>query len=242
MIRIACCDDAVDVLQKIKDSLDSWNSPSFNVSTEIFIDGDTLIKAHSSSPFDIIVLDVVMPLLNGMQTAREIRAKDKNVKIIFLSTTSEYAFEAYSVKASNYLLKPYNPNQLIQCIEELITEMREVSRSISIGSTGRMHRVFLSEIEMVEAQNKHVMFTLKNGRKIVSTQALYFYEKDLLNEVDFFKCHRSYVINLFQVASYTSKEITMRSGVKIPVSRNLYKEFESAYFSVLFNKAGDFDD
>ena len=239
MIRIALCDDSTEFLTQIKTAIDQWANTSFNMLSDTFTDGDELLQAHFLYPYDIILLDMVMPLVNGIEVAKEIRSKDKNVKIIFLSSTSDYAFEAYSVKASNYLLKSYTPNQIIESIEELIQQIQLTSRSIHVSSAGVMHRIQLSEIETVEAQNKHVLFNLKNGEKLLSNEPLYVHEKILLSDNEFFKCHRSYIVNLCQISSYTNKEITMMSGNKLPISRNLLKEFEATYFSVLFGKAGD---
>ena len=74
-------------------------------------------------PFDIILLDVVMPLLNGIEAANELREKDKNVKIVFLTSSPEFAVASYTVKASNYLLKPVEPAKLFACLDELIIEI-----------------------------------------------------------------------------------------------------------------------
>ena len=239
MIRLALCDDSKEYLIQMKSAIDQWANTSFNMSVDTFMDGDELLQAHFLNPYDILLLDMVMPLGNGIQIAREIRENDKNVKIIFLSSTTDYAFEAYSVKASNYLLKTYPMEQIIKSIEELVQQIHSSSSYVHIPSSGVMHRIQFSEIEVVEAQNKRVLFHLKDGRKLLSNEPLYVYEKILLSDKEFFKCHRSYIVNIFQIGSFTNKEIVLKSGNRLPISRNLLKEFEATYFSVLFHKAGD---
>ena len=239
-MRIAICDDNPDFLQHAKQLLDSWVCPSGTHLTEVFSDGDALISAHGKSPFDIILLDVVMPLLSGMEAAREIRQTDKTVKLVFLTSSPEFAVESYTVKASNYLLKPVSPDALYECLEEISQQIQEHERCVTIKGTNAVHRVQIRRIEYIEAQNKHILFSLSDGSAIVSGEPLYVFERQLLLADGFFKCNRSYIVNIHQIDTYTAKEIKMRSGCRIPISRNCQREFEAAYFRAIFGKAGDF--
>ena len=240
MIRIAICDDSPDFLRQAGELLAGWEHPADRkIVTESFQDGDALLTAHAKNPFHIILLDIVMPLLNGIEAAREIREKDKSVKIVFLTTSAEFAIESYSVKASNYLLKPVNPHALFDCLNELIGEIQRDEKSIVVKGTDSVHRILLSDIEYIEAQGKQVLFALSGGNTVEALDPFYAYEDKLLLEDGFFKCHRSYVVNVYKINTYTQKEITMRSGCRIPISRSCHKGFESAYFSLLFGKADD---
>ena len=239
MLRIAICDDIPEYLTQIKSIIEQWKPKPDTFAAEVFEDGDSLIAAHTCRPFDIILLDVIMPLLNGMKTAREIRQLDKSVKIVFLTSSPEFAVESYTVKANNYLLKPINPNALLCCLDELYADIISQARSITVRSTAAVHRVELLDIEYIEAQNKHILFFLSNGSMIDSIDPMYSFEDKLLLSDGFFKCHRSYIVNIYQIDTYTAKEIKMRSGCRIPISRNCHREFETAYFSLIFGKAGD---
>lgn len=239
MIRIAICDDSTAFLQQTKFMLDHWDNSPHNLVTELFEDGDALLSAHAENPFDIILLDIVMPLLNGLEAASELREKDHTVKIVFLSSTPEFAVDSYRVKASNYLLKPLEPEKFFACLEELITEIQQVSRHIMVKGLDATHRIAVSDIESVEAQGKHIIFSLVCNKSIVSAEPLYAYEDILTLNDGFFKCHRSYIVNIHHITSFSHKEILLRSGFRVPISRNCQKEFEIMYFSVLFGKAGD---
>ncbi len=238
-MRIAICDDNLDFLQQAKQLLDRWDCPLETVVVETFSDGDALINAHSKAPFDIIFLDVVMPLLSGMEAAREIRQTDKSVKLVFLTSSPEFAVESYTVKASNYLLKPINPEALYGCMDEISRQIQEHERCITIKGTNAVHRVQINRIEYIESQNKHILLSLSDGSTIVSGEPLYIFERQLLLADGFFKCNRSYIVNIHQIDTYTAKEIKMRSGCRIPISRNCQREFEAAYFSAIFGKADD---
>ena len=239
MIRIGICDDSSAFLHQTKFMIDHWDNRPQDIITELFEDGDALILAHSQKPFDIILLDVVMPLLNGIEAANELREKDKNVKIVFLTSSPEFAVASYTVKASNYLLKPVEPAKLFACLNELIIEIKSVSKCLTIKGLDAAHRIPLSNIEYVESQSKHIIFYTSDNKTIESTDPLYAYENTLLLKDGFFKCHRSYIVNIHHIDSFSPSEVVMHSGCRIPISRSHQKNFEDIYFRVVFEKAGD---
>jgi len=238
MLRIAICDDEPIFASQIEAIIGHWTDKPADTITEKFTDGDTLIRAHTAAPFDIILLDVIMPLLDGIETAREIRMADKDVKIVFLTSSPEFAVDSYTVKASNYLLKPIDPYRLLACLE-LSADIAGSSPGLILRCPHAVYRVNLSDIEYIEAQNKHILFVLSDGRTVESLAPLYTYESALTLDDGFFRCHRSYIVNIYRIDTYTTKEIRMRSGARIPISRSCHKEFEDAYFTVLFGKAGE---
>lgn len=238
MLRLAICDDMPEFIQSIKELLEHWNAKPTDILTEFFTDGDSLIESHASNPFDIILLDVVMPLSNGIEIASEIRKFDKSVKIVFLTSSSEYAVESYSVSANNYLLKPIDKNKLYSCINTLYADIIDDAKYITVKSVSAVHRIALRNIEHLEAQGRKVLFVLCDGTTVESTNPFYFFEDQLLREDGFLKCHRSYLVNVYKITTLTSKEIRMQSGCRIPVSRNYHKDFELAYFDRLFGKEG----
>lgn len=239
MIRIGICDDSPAFLQEMKFLIDNSAHLPQNTITELYEDGDALISAHLKNPFDIILLDVVMPMLNGIEAAKEIRDNDKNVKIVFLTSSPEFAVDSYTVKASNYLIKPIEPTKLFACLDELISEAHTLSKYITVKGIHASHRILLSDIEYLEAQGKHIIFSLTENRVIESLTPLYAYEDMLLLDDGFFKCHRSYIVNIHHIKSYSHSEIELHSGGIIPISRSCQKDFENAYFHVVFGKAGD---
>lgn len=238
MLRIAICDDDRNFLDQLKQLLVQWN-PEARVT--VFDDGDALIRAHTAAPFDILLLDVVMPLVSGIDLASEIREQDKTVKIVFLTSSPEFAVDSYRVKASNYLLKPLDPQALYSCLNELSRELAEKEHFLTVKSAYALHRIPLDTIEYVEAQNKHVLFSLTDGRVLTSTEPLYTHEPLLTQKDGFYKCSRSYIVNMHRIVSYTAKEVRLRSGSRIPISRSCQRDFEAAYFAALFGKAGDWE-
>ena len=239
MFRIAVCDDDTAFIQRLETMLESWPDRPAHTVVIAFENGDGLVQSHNSDPFDVILLDMVMPLQSGMETAREIRLRDKQVKIVFLTASPEFAVESYSVKANGYLLKPVSEQTLFACLDELVQESALASPSITVRGMHSVQRILVENIEYVEAQNKHILFSLRDGTHILTTDPLYLHEKMLTLRDGFFKCHRSYIVNLNEIDCYSARELTTRSGYRIPVARSVHKEFEDAYFSVIFGKAGE---
>lgn len=239
VLRVAFCDDMSDFLQNAVRAVEKWPRKPADFVVQTFLDADALITAHSQNPFDIIFLDVIMPLLGGIGAAKEIRQQDKNLKIVFLTSSPEFAVDSYAVKASNYLLKPLDTARLYACLDELAEDICQRAKRILIRDRHAVHRVPLQDIEFLEADNKFIHFSLVNGKTLTSPEPLYLYESKLLLTDGFFKCNRSYIVNIHQIDSFTAKEIRMQSGYRIPISRSFQKEFEAAYFSVLFGKAGE---
>ena len=241
MLKIAVCDDTQSFLTDTHKMIQQWPSRPAGTSVSLFSDADALIDAHKVTPFDVIFLDVVMPLLNGIDAAAEIRKQDRAVKIVFLSVSPEFAVDSYTVKADNYLLKPINPQQFFTCLDNIQADILASAKSIIVKTAAAVHRIKLQDIEYLESQGKLVLFCLSDNRELHGTEPLYAYEKSLLLEDGFFKCHRSYLVNIHKIKTYTPKEITTYSGSRIPISRSCHKEFETAYFATLFGKAGDLE-
>lgn len=242
MLKIAICDDRADFLSRLESKIGQWPAGNRSITARCFSDGDSLIRAHSSTPFDIIFLDVIMPLLNGIETAREIREFDKSVKIVFLTSSPEYAVDSYTVKANNYLLKPVDDRALYRCLDEFLADINKSAQVLSMRSAGASYRLDLQSIEYIEAQNKHTIFVLSGGKRLESIDPLHSFEDKLSLSDGFFKCHRSYIVNIDHIEQFTQKELTVRSGSRIPISRSCHKEFQEAYFSTVFRKAGEGSD
>lgn len=240
-MRIAICDDDASFISHASVLLKHWteHSPAREVTLETFTDGDSLTEAHALAAFDLILLDVIMPAIDGISVARRIRSNDRRVKIVFLTSSSEFAVDSYTVKATNYLLKPLNPTAFFKCMDEIEQEDLASSCVIPIKGAWAVHRINAAAIELVEARGKHVEITLSGGKVIESIEPLYALESKLLIENGFFKCHRSYIVNINHIGTYSTDQVTMRSGKLVPISRSCRPEFKEAYFSVIFGKDGD---
>ena len=234
MLRIAICDDMPDFLTSVKGQLEQWEDTPEKFVIELFKDGDSLLESHTAKPFDIILLDVIMPLFNGIETAAEIRRFDKSVKIVFLTSSAEYAVDSYTVHANNYLLKPVDSDKLFHCLSDLYTDILNNAKCITVNSSAAVHRVEVRNIEYIEAHGKKVLLVLTDGSMIESNNPFYYFQDKLLLDDGFFKCHRSYLVYLPNVDHFSMTEIITKTGRSIPIARGYGKSFKEAYFTFVF--------
>lgn len=239
MLKIAVCDDDAVFVNRVVDQLERWPDKPANTRISCFSGGDQLVRSHAADPFDVILLDMVMSLMDGIETAREIRNTDSLVKIIFLTASPEFALESYSVKAYNYLLKPVKADELYRTLDELMYEQQKKRHYILIHSADGTHRILLDEIECVEAQKKHTLIVLTSGQSILCNEPLHILEEKLLREDDFLSCHRSYLVNIQNLRVVSSTEIETHSGYRVPISRSNKNEFTRLYFDRMFQKEGE---
>ena len=124
-MKIAICDDNRQELSHILSLLDNYQAKQ-NLAFTIcpFHNSRDLADTLSGTRYDLFLLDIIMPDITGMELARKIRSFDKSADIIFLTTSPEYAVESYTVKATNYLMKPIVPERFYETLDE-IQKIRE---------------------------------------------------------------------------------------------------------------------
>ena len=237
MIRIAICDDDPSCVTTIRRAVQNWAEKSdLSVSISVFQNADDLLLHFQTSACDIIMLDVIMPLLNGMETAYEIRKEDPSVKILFLTSSPEFAVESYEVRASGYLLKPIQTDKLERVLMECVRSLALEPTSIVVRTLFGFQKISLQSIECVEAQNKKVVFYLQHGRHLEVQDALSNCAAALTLENGFFKCHRSYIVSIPNTDHFSSTEVLTRSGLAVPIARGYAKAFRDAYFDYMFQE------
>lgn len=239
MITIAVCDDTMQYMQQTVALLEQWSREKETaVKVDCFDNGDSLLNALSHQPYDLIFLDIIMPMFSGIDTCAEIRKENRQTKIIFLSVSPEFGVDAFRVKANGYLLKPLDPAALYALMDEYLAEKRETSGFLIARSMSMVRKVPLDTITHLEAQNKQILIYTSDSNVLTVTTPLH----QLAPQLDapcFYQCHRSYIINMNYIRSLSKTELTMSDGTTIPISRNCSKELHSTYFEFLFGKAGD---
>lgn len=235
MLKIIACDDDVAFLDRLHRMIDRWSTEKGTaVDVALVTRGEDLLARHAASRADIILLDMIMPLVNGMDTARELRQSDTAVRLVFLTSSPEFALESYEVRAFDYLLKPVAYERLAQLLDELSSMRPSATDEFVIKTSFGYHALLLSDIEYAEARNKHVVFHLRDGRDIEALESFRSVEDRLAQNAVFFKCHRSYQVNLRNIDHFDRTEIFMRSGACIPLARSCKQGFQDAYFAARF--------
>ncbi len=234
-MRIAICDDEFLFMDAICPLLEQWaKERRVKLTLHRFTNGDDLIEAHRNEEMDLIILDVIMPLLSGMDAARELRNQNDMVPIIFLTSSKEYALDSYEVRAFNYLIKPVDPAKLFLTLDEFLKNFNQSKNTYTAKTADGFSRIAINDVDYLEAQNKQVLVHMSDGR-IIAVRELFSRCAEVFSlENGFFCCHRSYIVNLSNVERFSKKEVSTICHAVVPISRNHYAAFKEAYFNHMF--------
>ena len=234
-MKIAICDDEVHFMDALCPLLEQWaRERGIKLMIHRFTNGDDLIAAHQSECMDLIFLDIIMPLLSGIDTAREFRNMNQNVPIVFLTSSREFAFDSYEVKAFNYLIKPVDPEKLFLTLDDFLKTCNLPKNFFTAKTADGFCRIAIADVDYLEAQNKHVLIHLSNDRTIAIRELFSKCAEIFSPQNGFCCCHRSYIVNLSNVEQFSKTEVSTIHNAVIPISRNNYAAFKETYFNHMF--------
>jgi DNA-binding LytR/AlgR family response regulator len=238
-MRIAACDDNLQVLDRLSKLLDAYRQKTkASFTYKVYSDGDSLLKDVHEGGFDFLLLDVMMPLVNGMQIAYEVRTFDENVKIAFLTSSPEFAVESYSVEAFAYLLKPATADNLFPILNKLFLAAQKAEEGLRIKFQNGFANLLFSRLAYVEVMNRTLCFHLTDGSVRELVAPLSDYEEALLQRPEFIRVHRSFIVSLCQIQELRTTDILTYTGSTVPISRRLYAQVRKAYVDQLFTEKG----
>lgn len=223
MIRIAICDDEAYMLENIREmASDFFRRKNMETAILQFSNGEDLLNCDR--PMDILFLDIQMQGLDGMETARKLRSRGFKGFLIFTTVLKEMVFRSFEVGAYDYLVKPIREKQFEKTMQRLLLSMENASEANLLVQKGYESSIIpFDDIVYCEVVDRKIYLHL------LSSQVIDFYDRieNLEKKLDgrFFKCHRSYLINLKHLKSFKNKTAYMEGGEEIPVSRLRSKEF-----------------
>lgn len=234
MIKIVICEDEKEQQELLKVYINQiFEELSIKYKLEILNSGEELLENYLKDT-DILLLDIQMGQINGMNTARKIRTLDDKVEIIFITSLIEYALEGYEVRAYRYLIKPVKYDNLKDNIINCIKEVDIKNKYIMVKEEGNLNKIDISEIPYVEVQKETItIHTLNKVYKINGTMS------NIEKEIDcsrFFRCHKSYLVNLEHVKSIKQYVAILENSEEVPVSRYRFKETKDKFFDLIEDK------
>ncbi|MCR5229826.1 MAG: LytTR family DNA-binding domain-containing protein [Solobacterium sp.] len=227
-MNIAVCDDDKIVLQQMEQYLNTISGElGADFSVFYFSSGEEVLDSLPAST-DVLFLDIQMGGMNGMETARRLRERFENLYLIFITGNIEFALEGYSVHAFSFLPKPVNYHSLMKIMKEIVSRRKAVNEPAITLTAGAVTDVIrCSSILYIEVLHHDIFVVSKQGRKQYRLSLSEVERK--LEGMHFFRCHKSYLINLAQIASASSTEIIMSNNDRVPVSKYRAREFLDAF-------------
>lgn len=234
MIRIAICEDEKEQQELLKNYIEKiFEELSIKYSLDTFDSGEELLENYSKD-IDLILLDIQLGEINGMDTARKIRILDNNVEIIFITSLMEYALEGYKVRAYRYLVKPVKYDDIKENIINCIKELEIKNKYIIINKQGNQIKLDINEITYIEVQKETITInTLNEVYKINETMSNIEKEIDCIK---FFRCHKSFLVNLEHVKIIKQYVAILENSEEVPVSRYRFKETKDKFFELIEDK------
>jgi len=217
---IAICDDDKDQTAYLRDIATSWASAEkAHVSITEYPSAETLLFDWSPGKYDVLLLDIQMAGMDGMELAQQVRKSDKRVVIIFATGYDKHMSAGYDVQAMHYLLKPVSDKKLRDCLTRASQTLSTTPRMVVLNTIDGAKRVDTAEIMYAEMFSHYAEVTTLSQtlRLKIKMSDL----EELLGE-GFFRPHRSYIVGFKYVERVTRNCLLLTTGINIPLSRKLY--------------------
>lgn len=221
MIQIAIVEDEVEIRKALSDDLLRYagvHGHSFKI-TE-YADGADIVEDFHGQ-YDVIFLDIQMPGLDGMKTAKQIRESDQDVELLFVTNLSHRAPDGYEVDARGFLIKPINYAILSRYLDHI---MQAVSRKkdayLVLTNSREMQRISLRTIHYIESMGHYIKVHTQQGETI-ALSSMKTVEQQLAGQ-PFFRCSNSCIVNLEKVDSITHTQVIV-GGMTLAISRSRKK-------------------
>lgn len=239
MIKIALCDDDLSALNEISSLIEQYRTErNQEIEYTTFHSPLELLTEFEKGVIpDILFLDVIMPGEDGISVAKEIRQYNDIVKIIFLTSSPEFAVESYTVGAYFYQVKPICTEDFFNLMDSVISEFEEIQqRSLILNSKSGITRISLTKLEYCEVLGRTLFFHLDNGTVTESNGSMDELCNKLANFDNFMRPHRSFLVNMEYIQSISYKAITMNDLAKIPIPHGKCSEIKNKYLDYAFSR------
>lgn len=235
-MNIAICDDEQAQLDSLYGCVEKWGEArDIPCHISVFQSAGALWMEYEKSRYDLALLDIQMPGQNGMSLAEELRIRQDDIGIVFITGIVDHISEGYDVGAIHYLIKPVEEAKLFSVLDKAFARIHAQEKKLVFKGNGEVVAVPESQVEYIEARSHDTVLACRYGDFQLPVS---FGEAAAKLSGCFVKCHRSYVVNLRAIQRIAKYEITLDSGRVIPVSRRMYSDVNRAFIT-FYKNGGD---
>ena len=227
--RIAICDDMEEDVKYISSMVNMWaEKESITVAIETFPSAESfLFRYAEQKAFDILLLDIEMPSMSGIELAKRIRKENDAVQIIFITGYTDYIAEGYEVFALHYLVKPLSETKLFEVLNRAVLKIRKNEKALFLSLAGEMVRIPIYEIKYLEVQQNYV--TVHSKKDYTVKKTLGEFEREL--DERFYRMGRSFIVNRSFIDKITKTDVFLSDGSVIPLPRGQYGPLNKAFIA-----------
>lgn len=222
MYRIAVCDDEPEQAQWLLSAVEDWSQGR----ADGFNSAEALWFAYEGGEYDILLLDVEMEGISGLELAKRLRGAGSRAEIVFITSHFEFAGEGYEVDALHYLIKPVTREKLFQVLDKAAERLSSGPRPVVISCGGETVKLYEPDILYVESFRHDIVIHTRTGEYKLKENISAFEER---LSADFYRAHRSYLVSLKAVARIGRSEVTLDDGTQIPLARGKYDGINRAF-------------
>lgn len=230
MLNIAICDDETIEIEYLTSFVQEWaNATKTVVNTSSFTSAEAfLFKYEEDKNFDILLLDIQMKAMDGIELAEKIRENNNGVQIVFITGFPDYISRGYDVSALHYLIKPVEKEKFFSVLSKACDNLKIEEKFILISVDNENLKMNLKDIIYVEAFGHSSCVVCENGEYNVKIPI-----SDIAKKLDesFIQSHRSYFANLHHISRITKTDIVFDNNKSIPVSRRMYNDVNMAFIN-----------
>ena len=232
-LNIAIIDDEAPFRKSITAVVHEWAKKSkISATVNEYSSAESFLFAYEEKKdYDLLLLDIEMDGINGVEMAKQIRHEDETVQIIFITGYPDYMCQGYDLSALHYLIKPVSNEKLFEVLDRALKNIKKGGNRVIFTADGGEKVVALDAILYAESYSHNMHIVTTDGafdvRMTISSLA------EVLGS-EFIITHRSYIVNLSHIVFLSKSDMTLDSGKKIPISRNEFKNVHSCF--VKYNK------
>lgn len=238
MLNIAICDDEPLELEKVTTYLQEFiEINQIDATIRCFSHPDSLLIACKTDHFSLYLLDIIMPMVNGIELGQKIRCLDREAQIIFTTNEPSFALDAYSTNPINYLLKPIHKKLFFDTLSLAISKISSSkATTLTIRTKDGVQVVSLFSIICCEYINHIVKYTFVGDKTITSRtlrENFTSHLAPLMNDRRFLQPHNAFVINMSRVQSFTKNGFIMQDDIFVPISSKQYASVRDSFLDFL---------
>lgn len=225
-IRAAVCDDTPKDRERLLGLLHKYlDVHGYRIKIDTFSSGEELLQTDVMA-YDLVILDIFMGKLNGIETAKELIGRNPGMQIIFCSTSNEFAAESYDVSALRYLTKPVQEDKFFGTLDRYF-HAHTTLRTLTFKLNRMDEHVYLSEVLWIETRDHKCVIHTKKDQ--IVTRTSFAALCDQVKDADFVKPIRYALVSLGAVTSIPNDSFQLSDGSVIPISRELRAEMKKAF-------------
>ncbi|HPF56385.1 MAG TPA: LytTR family DNA-binding domain-containing protein [Clostridiales bacterium] len=229
-MRIAICDDNPVQAGNLQKIVSGWiDQRGLRACVSKYPSAEAFLFEYAENmSVDILLLDILLSGMNGVELARRVRESDAHPQIVFISAYSDFVADGYDVDALHYLMKPIEPEKLCEVLDKAVKSLSKAEPSVMLETEEGIVRLLEKDIIYAEAFSHIVCVKCICGDLTVKTPIS---ELETQLGESFVRCHRSYLVGLRHIRQITRTDVILDDGGKLPLSRRNYDAVNRKFIS-----------